>query len=282
MKARIDPYHLIRASASRFQCPPTQLDAVQRAEAERLAERSQQLEALVLATAEAAATQITDQQLDASLAELRERYEDEVAFEAALTDGGLDVAALRRALERELRFDAVLRRIGAQAPAPSEDELVAFYQRHRERFVQPERREARHLLITINPDYAENRPETARARIAALAERLAADPEAFGALARRHSECPTALEEGQLGTLTAGQLYPALDAALFALAPGEISAVVESPLGLHLLRCERIHPAETIPLDAVRERLRAQLGEQAARRCQRDWIAALHEASAVA
>ncbi|KXX63541.1 nitrogen fixation protein NifM [Marichromatium gracile] len=282
MKARIDPYHLIRASASRFQCPPTQLDAVQRAEAERLAERSQQLEALVLATAEAAATQITDQQLDASLAELRDRYEDEAAFEAALTDGGLDVAALRRALERELRFDAVLRRIGAQAPAPSEDELVVFYRRHRERFVQPERREARHLLITINPDYAENRPETARARIAALAERLAADPDAFGALARRHSECPTALEEGRLGTLTAGQLYPVLDAALFALAPGEISAVVESPLGLHLLRCERVHPARTLPFETVREQLRVQLGEQAARAHQRDWISALRGRMTVA
>ncbi|NKN34141.1 nitrogen fixation protein NifM [Marichromatium bheemlicum] len=281
MKACIDPYHLIRASASRFRCAPTRLDPTQRAEAERLAERSQQLEALVLATPEAATTQISAGQIDTGLTELRQRYQDERAFAAALSDSGLDVAALRRALERELRFDAVLRRIGAQASAPGEDALLTFYQRHRDRFAQPERREARHLLITINPDYAENRPEAAHTRIAALAERLAADPAAFGALARRHSECPTALAAGRLGILRRGQLYPALDAALFALAPGAISAVLESPLGLHLLRCEHVYPGQTLPFEAVRERLRAQLGEQAARAHQRDWINALRGRMAV-
>jgi len=97
----------------------------------------------------------------------------------------------------------------------------------------------------------------------------------FGALARRHSECPTALEDGSLGEVRRGQLYPELDALLFRLAEGEAGGPVESELGLHLLYRERIHGARILPFSKARDRIRCLLLERQRHKCQRAWLAEL-------
>ena len=62
----------------------------------------------------------------------------------------------------------------------------------------------------------------------------------FAEAALRHSQCPIALEGGKLGIVKRAQLYAELEPAAFALAEGEISALLESPIGLHIVRCDEI------------------------------------------
>ncbi|WP_338081251.1 nitrogen fixation protein NifM [Allochromatium vinosum] len=271
-------YHRLRAASERFQAPVDALDAAQRTVVERLAEQTWTLESLVLATDEARDTLIPERHLDEALTEVRRRYPDEGAFLADLARNGLDETGLRQALRRELIFDAVMTRVGARAEAVSEEEVRRFHAEHPERFQIPERRAARHILITINADYAENGREAARARIEALAADAQARPDAFGQLARRHSECPTALEDGRLGTLPRGRLYPELDAALFALDAGQVSGVLESEIGFHLLWCEHIEPARTIDFEQARPHIRERLQSQRRHDCQKAWIARLRRA----
>ncbi|MTW21658.1 nitrogen fixation protein NifM [Allochromatium palmeri] len=271
-------YHLLRAASERFQASIADLDPEQRAEVEHQAERTWALESLVLTTSEARDTLISERHLAEAVAEVRRRYPSESAFVEDLERNGLDEAGLGRALQRELMFDAVMTRIGAQAEPVSEDDERRFHAEHRDRFETPERRHARHLLITINDDYAENSREAARARIERLAAELKEHPEAFGQLARQHSECPTAMEDGRLGLLPPGQLYPELDAALFALGEGRISGVIESEIGFHLLWCERIEPARVITFEHARARIRTHLESYRRRECQKAWIAHLKQA----
>jgi peptidyl-prolyl cis-trans isomerase C len=144
----------------------------------------------------------------------------------------------------------------------------------------PERRTARHILITVNDDYAENTRDAALARLEAIAGTLRGDDadgliERFAGAARRHSECPSALEDGRLGTVSRGQLYPALDAALFQLGAGQLSGILESPVGLHLLLCEKIHPALALPFSQARPRIREALEQRRRRDTQRTWLKAL-------
>ena len=273
-------YHRLRAASQRFQVSIEALTATQRAEVEHLAEQTWALESQVLATEEARDTLIPERRLDEALTEVRRRYRDEREFLEDLALNGLDTCTLRSALQRELIFDAVMTRVGARAEPVSEEEVRLFHAAHPERFTTPERRTARHILITINADYAENTREAARARIEHLAAELQADPESFGRLARRHSECPTAMEDGRLGTLTRGRLYPELDAALFVLAEDEISGVLESEVGFHLLWCERIEPAGTVDLDQARPHIRTRLESQRRHDCQKAWIARLRRAGA--
>jgi len=104
-------------------------------------------------------------------------------------------------------------------------------------------------LVTLNDDLPDNTRPVAQSRIEAIAARLARDPKRFEEQAMKHSECPSALQGGLLGEVPRGQLYPELDAALFLMQEGEVSAILESPMGLHLLRCESITPAAVLTLE---------------------------------
>jgi peptidyl-prolyl cis-trans isomerase C len=280
-------YHLLRAASERFQRNIGALDADQLAEAERQARQTLALEELVLAADEARDVLIPDGQVQAALHEVASRYDDEDEFDADLARNGLDAAGLHRALRRELTFDAVMQRVAADhAPIADTDERL-FYELHRERFTAPEQRTARHILITINDDYSENTRTAARARLEAIAEKLRAGSKGggrssdavqrFARQARRHSECPTALEDGKLGTLIRGRLYPAVDAALFDLEEGAVSAIVESPVGFHLVLCERIQPGRALAFNQVRDRIHTALEQRRRREAQRAWLAQLRE-----
>jgi peptidyl-prolyl cis-trans isomerase C len=283
-------YHLLRAANERFQCSLAALQDSQRQVVEHLARQTFALEERVLAAPEARAVVIPESQVQRAYAEVRARYDGEHGFAADLARNGLDRAGLRRALLRELTFDAIMRRVGARHVPITETDERLCYELHRDHFRSPEQRDARHLLITINADYDENRRESAQARLAAIAAELGSDEtrptgatpfgsltERFADLAMRHSECPTALEGGRLGRLSRGRLYPAIDAVLFSLPEGGISGIVESPIGLHLVLCESIHPARDLTFAQVRDRLRQTMLERARREAQRAWLAELRE-----
>ncbi len=269
-------YHLLRAASEKFQCTIPALNPDQFAVAQAQAQRTWALEMRVLTSAEAQLIEITATQVNDALTQLIARYPDYASFETALNHNGLDVDVLSRALQRELQFDAILQQIGAHHQPVTIAEERAFYDTHQARFVMPERRSARHILITLNDEYEENQRPVVQLRLTTLAAELnSADAEMFGRFAYRYSECPSALEGGRLGTLSRHQLYPSLDMALFSLTTGEMSSIVESPLGLHLIFCEQIHPANVSSFEQVRDRIHHFLTNQRRQQLQKAWIATL-------
>ena len=272
-------YHLLRAASERFQSGARSLPDDQRREAERQARQTQALESLVLSTPEARDIQIPEPRVDEAVGQIRQRYEDDATFLADLAENGLDLPTLRAALRRELVFDAVMQRVGARALPITEVDERLFYELHGERFRVPERRVARHILVTINAAFADSGRDAARARIDQIRAALYECPQDFGALAQRHSECPTAMEQGRLGTLARGRLYPELDQVLVALEAGEISAVVESEIGFHILLCEGVEHATTIAFEQASGKIRTLLQERRRRDCQKTWIATLKQAA---
>ncbi len=141
----------------------------------------------------------------------------------------------------------------------SDDDVETFYLLHRARFRRPEMRTLRHILVTINEELPGSGRAAARAKIDAIGARLAQDPEAFADQALKYSECPSALNGGQLGTFPRGVLYAEIEAAAFALAPDELSGPIESPLGFHLVRCDAVQAEAQLALADVRERIRAYM-----------------------
>ncbi len=269
-------YHLLRAASERFQCDLTTLDTEQLAAARSQASRTFELESRAVSSCEALDVVIPEHRLADAMLALRTRYPDKDAFEADLKRNGLDEDDLRRALRRELTFDAVMQRIGAYAPAVTEVEERLFYELHPDRFSTPERRAVRHILITVNDDFSENQRDVSFARIERIAETLRHQGiDRFGDLAREHSECPTAMQEGSLGVVPRGQLFPVLDEALFHLVAGCISDVLESDLGFHLLLCERIEPARSITFEEARTTIQARLQTRRQRDAQKEWLDSL-------
>jgi peptidyl-prolyl cis-trans isomerase C len=268
-------YHLLRAALGAGYAGLAELDGKCLTDIERQADRSFDLESLVLSSPEAASVAIPPGRIEVALSELRGRYPDRNAFIADLMGNGLDEETLGHALERELIFDAVMQAVSSKRPDVTEIDERLFFELHKERFSRPERRTARHILITVNDEFEENRRDASLSRIERLAEKLDGRPNRFPSLAKKHSECPSAMEEGRLGTLSRGRLYPELDAVLFSLPEGGISGPVESDMGFHLLWCEKIHRGVAPPFSKVRPRIRRLLEERAARNCQKAWISAL-------
>lgn len=270
-------YHLLRGALERFSRNLADLDESQLTAARRQADKTWDIEALVLASPDAADIVIPSQQVDEALAAVAERYNDPIAFMADLAANGLDEQGMREALRRELAFDCIMQRVAAKRLTVSQIDARLYYEFHPEQFTQPEQRTTRQILITINDDFAENSRDPALARCEHIAEQINGNGKRFARQAEQHSECPSALDGGRLGDIRRGQLYPELDSVLFNLAEGEVSAPIETEVGFHLLYCERIQPAKKLPFSKVEARIRALLDERNRRNCQKAYLKQLRQ-----
>lgn len=270
-------YLVLKAAHNLFGKGPTALEEAEMARARSMAERQSELETLVLASREAQNVVVPATTREDAYAAILARYETEEAFSDDLARNRLTPESFRAALEQELKVEAILETVGGRAAAVAEIDVELYYHYHPDQFRRQETRHARHILVTVNEDIADNRREVALARIEAIAARLNKAPKRFEEQAMKHSECPTALQGGELGEVRPGQLYPELEQALFALQPGQLSSITESPLGFHLLRCDRIHPAGALGLEEARGPIRKLLESRRRRVCQQAWLKALKQ-----
>lgn len=277
MTADSSPYLTLKLSHELYSKSPDGLDEGERKRVAAIAARQQEIERRILGSAHAALVVLPGASIEACVKDIRDRYPDEPEFEADLGRSGLSVATLREAVERDLKVEAVLELVAAGAAPVSDTEVEIFYLQHLERFTRPETHTLRHILVTINDELPGSARDVALAKIDAVRERLLKDIARFSEQALKHSECPTAMNGGLLGKVPRGKLYVEVEAAAFALAPGELSAVVESPLGFHVVLCDAIEAATQVPLAEVRERVREHLAAGRRAAVQKSWIAGLFQ-----
>ncbi len=249
--------------------------ALQPEESERvltMAQKQHQLETRILATPEARDAIVPASTLELAMQEIRGRYQSEEEFIDDMARNSLDETGFASALEREMKVEAILEKVGTRTESVSDMDVELYYQYHPEQFRRPETRLARHILITINDTIAENTREAAFKRISEIATRLAKEPQRFEEQALKHSECPTALDGGKLGDLPRGKLFPELDAALFGLKAGEVSGVLESELGFHVLRCDAVTEASVLGFAEAKQHIRKLLEQKRKRVYQQAWI----------
>ncbi len=255
-------YARLRIALERYRTAPADLDEQRMAAVDELARREALVQARILAEPEAVSVVIDEASVNSAFEGIASRYDSEAEFVADLERHGLERTALAEALRHELKVEAVTEKLLAQVEAPSDEEVEAFYHEHIEKFRLPETRELRHILVTVNDEFDGNSREDALRRLQEVGDECAGDIKRFAELAMRHSECPTAMQEGRMGRIKPGQLYPELDKVAFSMQEGEFSDAVESPMGFHILYCECCHPALEKGLDEVREQLREHLLEQ--------------------
>lgn len=247
--------------------PPSEFERVQ-----SMAKNQHELEARVLTAPEARDAMVPPSTLDAAMQEIRGRYQSDEEFDSDLARNGLDEASFAAALERELRVEAILEKVATESSKVTDTDVELYYLYHPNQFRRPETRFARHILITINETIAENTRVTARLRIEAIAMRLAKEPQRFEEQALKHSECPTALDGGKLGDLPRGKLFPVLDSALFEMQAGEVSGVLESELGFHILSCDAITETNVLTIHEARPHIRSVLEKKRKRAFQQEWL----------
>ncbi len=272
MSDGVDNYLLLNAASALFEKVPADLDEEQKQQAVMQAEKEQLMQQKILDSSEAQGVEVAEGAVSAAITELESRYPSHQEFLEGLVRNGLNESTLSTTIETSLKVEAVMQKV-AEAVTVSDDEVESFYHDNIEKFSHPELREASHILITINPQFPENTRKAAKNRVKKIAEELR--KKSFTHLAMRHSECPTALEGGVLGKLPQGKLFPELDGKLFSMDEGEVSQVIESPVGFHLIRCNRIYAAGIAPLEEAAPIIREHLLQPRVKMAQKQWIKSL-------
>ena len=135
-----------------------------------------------------------------------------------------------------------------------EREVRRYYKKYAENYVTPPEVKARHILVKIVQDAPELEQEKKREKLNKLLAKIK-EGSSFEELAKKHSEDATSAEGGDLGWFKPGEMVPAFESAAFALEVGQVSEIVQSPFGLHLIKVEERKDEITKSLDDSREEI---------------------------
>ncbi|MDD2338017.1 MAG: peptidylprolyl isomerase [Geobacteraceae bacterium] len=173
------------------------------------------------------------------------------AYEKALKASGLSEKDLEEFARKEIYINNLIEKDIASKISISDDQAKKFYDNNSDKFKQPETVHASHILIGVDPKSTAEEKSKAKEKAEALLKRAKAG-EDFAALAKTNSTCPSAPQGGDLGSFSKGQMVPTFEAAAFSLKPGEISDVVETQFGYHIIKVIDKKPAGTVPFSDVK------------------------------
>lgn len=151
-----------------------------------------------------------------------------------------------------------------QTAKVDEAAIKAWYQSNEARYKQPEQRKASHILLRADKGAPDADVQAARAKAEQILAELKAKPADFARLAKQHSQDPGSAEKGgDLGFFGSGMMVKPFEEAVFALKENQISEVVRSDFGFHLIKLTGVRPERVRSLDEVRGEVVAELRRQA-------------------
>ena len=149
----------------------------------------------------------------------------------------------------------------------SDDELRRSYKENIQRYSTPEERRASHILIKAEASASADEKKAARAKAEQLLAQLQKNPAQFAELARKNSDDPgSGANGGDLDFFARGDMVKPFEEAAYGLKPGQISGLVESEFGFHIIQLTGVRGGETKPFEAVRAEIEDDARKQLAQR----------------
>ena len=196
------------------------------------------------------------------LAQAVKQLGGEEKFAQALTETHLTREEYVTQLRETVLFAALMERLLKEQGQATEDEVRKFYEENKAGMRTPEVVALSHILVRLAPD-AEDLVRQAKRSQAEAARTLVKSGEKFAAVARKVSEDPnTADNGGALGYFRRGQLPADLEVVAFSLKTNEVSEVIATPAGLHVLTVTDRKPAQQLTLDQVKPQIEMLLRER--------------------
>lgn len=199
--------------------------------------------------------------VDAELKGLKARFAGEAGFKKALEHVGLSEEDLRSQIREDMAVRQLVEGLFASKIAVSDKESKAYYETHARLFKRPEEVRASHILIRVDPDADESEKAAAREEVVKIQKKLR-DGEDFAALAKEFSQGPSGAKGGDLNYIRRGQMVKAFEDVAFSLKPGEVSDIVETKFGYHLIKVTDRRPEAVIPYDEVKAKIERYLRQQ--------------------
>jgi peptidyl-prolyl cis-trans isomerase C len=227
----------------------TQLDQIRSQVLENLIARE-----LLYQESQKKGIKISQEEVNEQLISLKAQFPNEAEFNKALNRMDLSEVSIKEKLGRDLSLKKLIEDEVVPKVTVSDSDIRAFYENNPEAFKQPERVKASHILIKVDPAADASQKSEAQKKIDLVQVKLQKG-EDFTALAKEYSEGPSGPQGGDLGYFTRGQMVKPFEEAAFAMKPGEVSGMVETRFGYHLIKVTDKTAKTTMPYDGVKERL---------------------------
>ncbi len=209
--------------------------------------------------------------------DMQSQFKSADNFLSRLAAEGYNEASYREHLRRLVSARKYLESLAGEVEV-SDAEIHAFYTENPDKFRVPEVVRARHILIKMDAAASEQRKREAHEQIEAILAQ-AREGADFAQLASEHSQDSTASQGGDLGHFPRGRMVKPFEEAAFALQPGELSGVVETPFGLHIIKLEERHEPRTLLETDARDRIRDYLAAAKSKQAVTSRIEALRSSA---
>jgi peptidyl-prolyl cis-trans isomerase C len=221
--------------------------------------------------------EVPDQRIADDLARIRNQFQSEEQYRAQLAAMQMSESELKRKLTRTHAINLLLRSIVADVEV-SDEEVKTFYEANPELFKTPEQVRARHILIKVAPEADAARKKEALQEIKEVQKKVRAG-EDFAALAEAHSQGPSSVKGGDLNFFGRGQMVKPFEEAAFALQPDEVSDIVETSFGYHLIKVTERREAGVVGFEEARPRIAQNIKKEKEGQMFRDHVAKLRAAA---
>ncbi len=192
-------------------------------------------------------------------------------LESALMAEGLSLEDYRQQLREQIRRAKLVSRVVRKKVILDEESLKEFYSEHIERFKEPDQIRASHILIVIPREADDLLVEAYRHKGKTILEKLRRG-EDFQGLARVYSDDASAKNGGDLGFFKRGELLPEFELAAFSLQPGQVSGLVRTRIGFHIIKVTERKEGSIIPYEEVTEKVKDQYIKEESERLYEVWL----------
>lgn len=192
---------------------------------------------------------ISNEQINSQIDQIKDNFSSPEEFDGALKANNITLTKLKEDIKRQLMINSVLENTKNQVSV-SDEELLEYYNTHKESLFEPEQVHARHILVETE--------EEANMLLKQLKEGIID----FAELAKEKSTGPSAPSGGDLGFFAKGQMVKEFEDAAFSLEPGEISNVVKTQFGYHIIKCEEKKAAYSPTFEEAKEQISNILSSQ--------------------
>jgi peptidyl-prolyl cis-trans isomerase C len=217
-----------------------------------------------------------DKQVAAKVSESKAKFPDNAAFENALKSASLTQKELEDLIRREITISNLVDKEIAPKATVSDAEAKKFYDENLDKFKQGDSIRASHILCGVDPKASDVDKKKAKEKAETLLKDIKGGKD-FAELAKTNSTCPSKAQGGDLGFFGKGQMVPAFENAAFALKPGEVSNVVETQFGYHIIKVTEKKGAGVTKFDDVKDKIVAYLKNMKIQKGVSDYVAQLKE-----
>ena len=191
-----------------------------------------------------------------------EKWKKQMSDQEALNQSFLKLNLSETLVKEKLRMGLAIqqfieKKIASKALV-TDQETKAFYGSNPDLFKIPEQVRASHILIKVDPKTDTAQKAAARKKIENIQKQLKNGTD-FSEVAKQSSDCPSKDKGGDLGYFKRGQMVKPFEDVSFSLKPGEVSGIVETEFGFHLIKIMDKKPATTLTYEQVKDRLAAKL-----------------------